>query len=41
MDDGQDKDDKIKEMWGFEGKLTPGVFKKTRIIYFGRVRHLR
>lgn len=41
MEEGQDKDDKIKEMWGFGGKLSPREFKKTRIIYFKCARHLR
>lgn len=41
MEDSQHENDKIKEMWGFRGKLAPAVFKKTRIIHFGCVRHLR
>lgn len=41
MEESQEKDDKIKEMLAYGGKLTPGEFKKTRIIYVGCANHLR
>lgn len=41
MKEGQDKDDKINEMWELEGKLTPEELKSLELSRLNVASHLK